>query len=299
MTETDIVIIGGGLTGLTAALHARRHGATVTLCESGLPGGLVANVGHLEGYPSVAPSSGTDLAASLVDQCRRSGVQLREDTVQSISAGDEVRGVVTESGPITTGRVVLATGARLKQLGVPGEDTLQGRGVSQCAFCDAGLYKGRDVAVVGGGDGAFQEALHLAQYAAGVTMIMRGDRPRARRTAVLRAADNEKFAFVWDAEVLAIEGEDAVEGLRIRRDGKTESLACAGVFVFIGVAPASDLAPDAVERDALGAVVTDDRLETAVPGLFAAGAVRAGYRGQLTHAAAEGTTAAISAAAGL
>ena len=289
----DVLIVGGGIAGLSCAQHAARLGLNVACFEqSELFGGAVANVGKLDGFPSAQPVAGVELANSLMEDCRALGV----DIVTAPAEGLELVGPqksVSAGGQAYPGRqIVIATGTRLRNLGVPGEEKLTGRGVSQCAFCDAGLYRDDPVVVVGGGDAALQEALHLAQFASSVTMLVRGASLRAQRSYVLQASDDPKFSFRWNTQVEAILGENTVEGLRIATDGNSEDLACAGVFVFIGGAPNSDALPPSLERDAEGYLLTHARLETSEPGVFAIGAVRAGYGGQLVQAAAEGVAAA-------
>ncbi len=293
----DLIVIGAGITGLTAARCAIERGKSVALFEAELMGGLVVNVGKLEGYPMTEDVSGIELAMVLAEQCMTLGVQITEEPVESLTldGGDKV--VKTESGEYRAPKVIVASGASLKKLGVPGETELYGRGVSQCAFCDGAMFMGEEVVVVGGGDAALQEALHLAEHCSKITMVVRGNRLRARQSYVGRAADDPKFAFRWNTVVEAIEGSDGVEGITLRdaQNDTTESLACTGVFVFVGVAPNTGFLPDDVARDAEGAVTVNAALESSVPGLYAAGAARAGYLGQIANAVGEGTAAAIKA----
>jgi len=181
---------------------------------------------------------------------------------------------------------VLASGARLESLGVPGEERLFGRGVSQCAGCDAGFFVDQHVVVVGGGDSALQEALHLTDYVKGLTLVTRGDALRAKQGFVSRAADNPKITVRYGMSVAEILGEDDVSGVRLTPadGGPSEDLACSGVFVFVGLEPNLNYLPAGIERDASGRVVTGSDLQTSVPGIFAVGAVRAGDTGQLAGA---------------
>ncbi len=292
----DIIVVGGGIAGLTAAHHAGLSGCRVACFEENLHGGLVLNVGAVDGYPSGAVLSGAELAARLLEENLDLGVELCAEAVTEIAFEGEVKAVVTGQGRYAASAIILATGGRLKRLGIPGEDELQGRGVSQCAFCDAGFFRDQDVVVVGGGDAALQEALHLAESCRTVTLVHRGSRLRARQHYVARAAEHEAFRFRWDSEVEAIVGGDAVEGLclRNRASGEMEELACTGVFVFVGVAPNLDLVPKAQLTD--GELAVDAVCETSIPGVFAIGAARAGYGGRLTQAVGDATTAAEAAA---
>ena len=293
----DLIVIGAGIAGLTAARYAVDLGKSVALFEAELMGGLVVNVGKLDGYPSTADVSGIELAMTLAEQCMTQGVQITEELVESVSIEGESKVVRTVSGEYRSPKLVVASGASLKKLGVPGEEALYGRGVSQCAFCDGALFMGQEVVMGGGGDAALQEAIHLAMYCSKVTMVVRGNRLRARQSYVAQAADDPKFAFRWNSVGEAVEGADVVEGVTVRDTKKdtVESLACTGVFVFVGVAPNTGYLPDEVARDDSGAVTVDAALQSSVSGLYAAGAVRSGYPGQIANAVGEGTAAAIEA----
>lgn len=294
MTEVenpyDVLVIGGGLAGLTTARLAAARGLSVAaLDDGGHMGGLVMNVGRIDGFPSADGASGVELAAAALEALVEHGVEIVPESATGIALDGDGKAVTTESGRHVARTLVLASGARLRTLGVPGEAALFGQGVSQCADCDAGFFAGQHVVVVGGGDSALQEALHLADYAARITVITRGDALRARKAYVAQAKANPKFAFRLSKTVEAILGDEAVEGVRLcpAGGGASEDLACAGVFVFVGLEPNSGYLPDAVARDAAGHVVTDAAYRTSVPGVYAVGAVRAGYSGQLADAVEE------------
>lgn len=296
----DLLVIGGGLTGLAAAHHAASCGRSVALLEA-MPmyGGLVVNVEEVDGYPAMGPASGMMLALDVVEKCRALGVEFLEGEAESLSAAGSVRMVEAGGAQHKARAVIVATGARLRRLDVPGETDFEGRGVSQCASCDGPLFQDADVVVVGGGDAAAQEALVLSGFCKQVTMVCRSPL-RARRTYVDRLTDLDNVTFEWDSMVTAIEGADGVERVRLRnvKDGSERDLACAGVFPFVGVAANAGFLPDEVTRED-GFVVTDATYRTAMDGVFAAGAVRRGYGGQIAQAVGEGVSAAQAAIAWL
>lgn len=293
----DVAVVGGGLTGLTAAFHAASAGAAVLhVIGAGLPGGLAANVGALDGYPAAShPVSALDIALQLGEQNDALGVEVIPDDASVITVVDGLMQIVVAGAVNTARSVVLASGARLKMLDVPGAETLIDKGVSQCAWCNGSLHRGQDVVVVGGGDAALQEGLHLAEYASSVTIITRGDRLRARRSYVDRAAGHAKIRVVLQSEVAEVLGDDAVTGVRLRSGAGTSELACRGVFVYIGLDANAEMIGELAQRDARGFVITDANLETSTPGVFAAGAVRSGYSGRLVDAVEEGKAAATAA----
>lgn len=294
----DVAVIGGGLTGLTAAHHAALAGASVAhFVGSGIPGGLVANIGELEGFPALAPVPALDLALRISEDNEGHGVEIIPEDVVSIAPDGGLFRIAMADGERAARAVVVATGARLRMLEAPGAERLMDRGVAQCAWCNASLVKGLDVAVVGGGDAAFQEALHLADYADRVTILVRGAAPRARQAFVAKASAHERIAIETETLVEDILGADTVEGMRMRQGNDVSERPVASVFVYIGLSPASEPAAEMVARDAAGHIITDANLATQVPGLFAAGAVRAGYGGRLTQALGEATTAGLAAAA--
>lgn len=296
----DLLVIGGGLTGLAAAHHAASCGRSVALLEA-LPmyGGLVVNVEEIDGYPAMGPASGMMLALDVVERCRALGVEFIEGAADNLSAAGSIRVVGAGDAQHKARSVIIASGARLRRLGVPGETEFEGRGVSQCASCDGPLFQDADVVVAGGGDAAAQEALVLAAFCKQVTMVCRSPL-RARRAYVDRLTALDNVAFVWDSEVTAIEGDDGVERVRLRngKDGSESDLACAGVFPFIGVAANGNFLPAEIPCED-GFVVTDASYQTTMGGVFAAGAVRKGYGGQLAQAVGEGVSAAQAAVAWL
>jgi thioredoxin reductase (NADPH) len=296
----DIAVVGGGIAALTAAYHAGVGGCSVTLLSDADPmGGLVTNVGELDGFPAIGTVAGAELAQHLLEQVKALGVTVVRSRVDGITAMGSAKMLRSGTQTWRAKQVIAATGARLVPLDVPGADRFRDQGLLQCAWCNAGLYRGRNLVVVGGGDSALQEALHLAKYADSVTIVTRGERFRARQTYVDRAAGNDKLSFRWAVKPVAIRGETRIEALQIQdlQSGALEDLACDAVFAYPGVTPNSEWLGELVDRDERGGVVTGSGCSTRTPGLFAVGAVRSGYAGRLTNAVGEATEAAIRAVA--
>lgn len=285
--EFDVIVIGGGLAGLTAAREAAARGLSVaSVDDGGHMGGLVMNVGHVEDYPPSSEASGMDLAVAELEALVEQGVEIVPEAAVRLDVDGDIKTVVTDSAARRAKTVVLASGARLKSLGVPGEERLFGRGISQCAYCDAGFFVDQDVVVIGGGDSALQEALHLTDYVRAITLVTRGDTLRAKPSFVSRVEGNAKIAIRCDTVVTEILGEDDVSGVRVApaNGGSAEDLACSGVFVFVGVEPNLSYLPTSIERDVAGRVLTGPDLQTSEPGVYAVGAVRSGDTGQLVGA---------------
>jgi thioredoxin reductase (NADPH) len=280
----DLIVIGEGVSGLACAGHARRAGLSVATFESNLFGGLVLNVNELDGYPG--SESGTLLASELMQASSDAGVASIQEEVTAVSSAGS--GFEIAAGGIYGARqVVIASGARLRKLGVPGEDEYEGRGVSRCADCDAPMFQNEEVVVVGGGDSALQEALVLAKFCSRVHIVHRGDRLRAQKHLAERAGADPKISFMWKTTVEAVLGAKMVEKVRVRRNGNAEEIAAAGVFAYVGLEPNAACAPSGSRRDGHGHLVTNDALETSTPGVWAIGAVRAGYSGLLRDAVSE------------
>lgn len=286
MERFDVIVIGQGYAGLTAARWATSRGMRTANFEANCMGGLILSINELDPVPAGSEHSGAELSSALAMSNDEQGVVAVSDTVTALegSAGHWVVRTAGQSYGAT--HVVIASGARLRKLGVPGEAEYFGAGVSECADCDGPLYKGAETVVVGGGDSAFQEALALSRYASKVTLIMRGAGPRARAELRQKAATNEKLVQLTQTrvlEVLGVEGK-GVEGVRVAAQGQGDQvLPCAGVFVFIGVQPNTQFLPADLPRDAQGALVTSEL--AVAPGLWAIGAARSGFGGLLTDAA--------------
>jgi len=297
----DLAVVGGGIAGLTAAWHATRRGLAACLFEP-QPGygGQVATVNELNDWPATGPVSGVELAAALAGQLSPEVVDLYNEPVLSVAPEGGLLRVASVSHRVRAHRVIIASGARLRTLNVPGEEALRGKGVSQCAHCDGGFFRGQDVVVVGGGDAALQEALVLAQASRSVTIVARS-RLKARAGYIERAASKTNIRFVWDCVVEAIRGDKGVTGVQLRnvRTQERTELACSGVFPFVGVAPETAFIPKDLRRDSSGRILTDAEFNSSLPGMAAIGAVRSGYGGDLVSAAGEAADAVAVAARAL
>ena len=298
MDYYDLICIGGGPTSLTAALYAAREGLDVLVIErSGLGGqaGVTERLDNFPGFPEGI--GGAEFADRLTQQARRFGVELLQaQEVTGLRSEAESHYVTTADGNEYGARALLiATGSTYKRLGVPGEDEFIGAGVHFCATCDGPFYKGKHVAVIGGGNSAGEESLFLTRFADKVTILARSDALTASKVVVDKIAATPKVEVRYNTEVTALHGESKLTGISIhdRSSGATEELAPAGVFVFIGLAPNSGWLPPAIKRDQYGFIITTPTLETSVPGIFAAGDVRLGSTKQAASAAGEGATAAL------
>ncbi len=298
VSNYDVIVIGAGITGLTAARQAVQGGLKTASIEALLFGGLVVNINVLDGEMQ---GSGTDLASNLMMEISELGVENLSETVTAIAREGNKLTVTTDAGTHHARAVIVASGARLKRLGIAGEAEFEYKGVSQCADCDGPMYKDEEVVVVGGGDSALQEALVLAEFCKRVHLVHRGTQFRAHKRLIDAVAAHVNIVPVWNSVAEEILGGKMVEKVRVRNvaTNAASDIACTGFFAYIGLQPACEFVPAEVARDANGLLVTDSALQTKMPGLFAAGAVRAGYGGLLTHAMADGKAAALGMSAQL
>ncbi len=297
--EVEVAIIGGGPAGLAAALYSTRAGRRTVLWEGSMIGGQIAMTGVVESYPGFPDGvPGPELALQMHEQAERFGLETRYARVERLAAGADGGFVVETPDESAFARTaIVTTGGEHRRLGVPGEDALESRGVSYCATCDAHLFAGRPVAVVGGGDAALDEALFAARYASKVYVVHRRDALRAARVLQERARAEPKIQFVWNAQVQRVLGSEEVEGLELEDSagGERRTLDVAAVFVFIGQEPNAGLLDGLVDLDAGGHAPVGAWMETAVPGLFCAGEARAQSARQIVSVAGDGATAAIAA----
>lgn len=293
----DVIIVGAGPAGLAAALYTgRARLKTLLLDRMGAGGGQLLNTELIEDYPGFRSITGEALARAQEEQVKDFGVEVTWGEVVGIEARGAWRVVRGDDGTEYVGKaVIVATGGQPKKLGVPGEEALAGRGVSYCAICDGAFFKGETLAVVGGGDSAVEEATFLTRYAEKVYLVHRRDQWRAQKLLAERAEANPKIEPVWNSELLEIEGADKVQSVRLRdvRTGEQRTLPVGGVFIYVGFTPNSQLVD--APKDGQGFVITDDKMELPVPGIFVAGDVRSQYVRQISNAVGDATTAAVAA----
>ncbi len=296
----DLVIIGGGPGGLTAGLYAMRAALKTVLIEKGVPGGQIAISDTVENYPGFESISGFELSDKLFQHAGSYQLEVLQEEVTNVDPGLEHHSVILGSGRlIRTHAVILATGGSPRELEIPGEKKYYGKGVSYCATCDGFFFRGKTVAVVGGGDTAVEEALYLSKIAEKVYLVHRRDALRASRILQKRAMNECKIEILWNNIPLEIKADaQGVCGVTLQNvQSKEQSdLPVDGVFIFIGFVPNNSLVPQGIKMNADGYVVTDEKCETNLPGIFAVGDLREKYARQIVIAAADGCTAALAAA---
>ncbi len=297
--KTDLLILGGGPAGLTAGLYASRARIPVIVIEKGLPGGQLTATETVDNYPGFSePILGVELAQKMEAQARKFGVEIIQAEVKLVMPTNEGFSISAEGGDTFEGRaLILATGASPVKLRIPGELKLAGRGVSYCAVCDGPFFRDLEVAVVGGGDSAVEEACYLTRFASRVHLIHRRDKLRAVKEIQEKALADSKILIHWNTVPAEVLGKGGVEGLRIRSaiDGSEEVLPVGGVFFYVGLNPNTEGFRDLIDTDERGFVITDSRMACSRPGVFAAGDIRAKILRQISTAVGDGATAAYSA----
>ena len=295
--EFDVVIVGGGVAGLTAGLTSARAGRKTYVLTGPALGGQLISIERIDGYPGFPDGvPGYDLCPIIQEQAAGAGAEFSAAEATALHADGERWRVATGQGEILTRAVVIATGTTSKTLGIPGEAQWRGKGVSHCASCDAPLLRGRIVGVIGGGDSALQEALTLAQHTARVIILHRGTAFSAQAAYVQPVLENPKIEVRFGTIVDEAVGNGALTGVRTRHvgDGTTGNVELAGLFVYVGLAPATAWLGDVLALDASGRIQVDGELRTSRPGLFAAGTVRSGSAGRAASAAGDGAAVALS-----
>jgi len=294
----DVVIIGGGPAGLTAGLYTSRARLKSLLIDKGMVGGMIADAERVENYPGFPEGiSGLKLCQLMEQQATKFGLEILLAEVTGIKLKKEQKMVITSEGNFLAKAVIVAGGSKWRKLDVPGEEEFTGKGVSYCATCDAPFFKDQSVALVGGGNAAITEALQLAKVASRVTVIHRRRQLRATRIMQERAFAEPKIKFRWDSVVDRIEGDDFVKRIRLRhvKTGEESALKVAGIFIAIGFKPETDYLKGTLSLDSAGQIITNEKMETKVPGIFAAGDIRSNSIRQVIAAAGDGATAAFYA----
>ncbi|MDE5414106.1 thioredoxin-disulfide reductase [Alkalihalobacterium chitinilyticum] len=294
----DVIIAGAGPAGMTAAVYTSRANLSTVMVERGVPGGQMANTEDVENYPGFDHILGPDLSNKMFEHAKKFGAEYAYGDIKEIIDGEDYKIVKAGSKEFKAKAVIVATGAEYKKIGVPGEKELSGRGVSYCAVCDGAFFKGKELVVVGGGDSAVEEAVYLTRFATKVTVVHRREELRAQKILQQRAFDNEKVEFIWNHTVKEIneaEGKVGSVTLVSTETGEEREFKTDGVFIYIGMLPlnASVLNLGITNED--GYIVTNDEMETKVPGIFAAGDIREKTLRQIVTATGDGSIAAQSA----
>lgn len=295
LAECELVIVGAGVAGCTAAMYGRRYGLNVIVLERAMPGGQAALAPMIENYPGFPEGiNGMELTQRIHQQAVNFGAEFITAEAMGISRADDGRWILhTDQGDMCGVAVIVATGAAPRKLGVPGEEEFRGRGVSYCATCDGFFFKGRTVAVIGGGNTAIEDAIYLADICEKVYVVHRRDELRAEKYLQRRVFEKPNVEMVWDSVVVEIVGGDQVEKILVRNKKTNEhrEIEVAGVFVAIGHEAKTDWLADYVERDG-SFIITNEKMETKAPGIFAAGDVRVTPIRQITTAVGDATIAA-------
>jgi len=296
--DYEVIIIGGGPGGLSAGIYTSRARLSSLLIEMGVVGGRITDAELVENYPGFAEGvSGAELGQLMQKQAAKYGLNIVTAEVTGLELKKDKKVVKTTKGNFNAKAVIIASGSERGKLGIPGEKELAGKGVSYCATCDAPFFKEKPVAVVGGGNAAISEALHLAKFASHVIVIHRRNQLRATRIMEEKARAGPRIEFLWDTVVEKIEGKDAVRRLSLRqvKTGKESTLDVTGVFVSVGLKPSTDFLKGVLPLDKDGFIITNDQMETKIPGIFAAGDIRQHSPRQAITAAGDGATAAVNA----
>ncbi len=301
MTEEkiyDVVIIGAGPAGMTAAVYASRANLSTLMLERGIPGGQMANTEDVENYPGYESILGPDLSNKMFEHAKKFGAEYAYGEVKEIIDGEEYKTIDAGSKQYKTRTIIISTGAEYKKIGVPGEKELGGRGVSYCAVCDGAFFKNKELFVIGGGDSAVEEGVYLTRFASKVTIVHRRDELRAQKILQDRAFANEKVDFIWNSTLKSINEKDGKVGsvtLMSTVDGTETELPADGVFIYIGMLPLTKPFQGLGITNENGYIETNDRMETKIPGIFAAGDVREKQLRQIVTATGDGSIAAQSA----
>ena len=294
----DVIIAGAGPAGMTAAVYTSRANLSTLMIERGMPGGQMANTEDVENYPGFESILGPDLSTKMFEHAKKFGAEYAYGDIKEIQDHGDHKIVVAGSKQYKAYSVIITTGAEYKKIGVPGEKELGGRGVSYCAVCDGAFFKGRELFVIGGGDSAVEEGVYLTRFASKVTIVHRRNELRAQKILQDRAFANEKVDFIWNHTIKSINDKDGKVGsvtLVSTENGEEQTLPADGVFIYIGMVPLSKPFTSLGITNENGYIETNDRMETRVPGIYAAGDIREKTLRQIVTATGDGSIAAQSA----
>ncbi|MED0969852.1 thioredoxin-disulfide reductase [Bacillus paramycoides] len=294
----DVIIIGAGPAGMTAAVYTSRANLSTLMLERGIPGGQMANTEDVENYPGYESILGPDLSNKMFEHAKKFGAEYAYGDVKEVIDGKEYKTIVAGKKEYKARAIIVASGAEYKKIGVPGEKELGGRGVSYCAVCDGAFFKGKELVVIGGGDSAVEEGVYLTRFASKVTIVHRRDTLRAQKILQDRAFQNEKVDFIWNHTIKEINDTNGKVGSVTLVDvnsGEEQEVKTDGVFIYIGMLPLSKPFVELGITNENGYVETNERMETKVPGIFAAGDVREKMLRQIVTATGDGSIAAQSA----
>ncbi|MGG0655138.1 thioredoxin-disulfide reductase [Rummeliibacillus pycnus] len=293
----DVVIIGAGPAGMTAAVYTSRGNLSTLMLERGIPGGQMANTEEVENYPGFESILGPELSTKMFEHAKKFGAEYAYGDVTEIIDGEEFKIIKAGSKEYKTRSIIITTGAEYKKMGIPGEKELGGRGVSYCAVCDGAFFKNKNLIVVGGGDSAVEEGMYLTRFAEKVTIVHRRDKLRAQKIIQDRAFANEKIDFIWNNTVKEIHEKDGKVGsvtLVSTVDGSEQEVQADGVFIYIGMLPLTKPFENLGILNETGYIKTNAEMETSVPGIYAAGDVRDKTLRQIVTATGDGSIAAQS-----
>ncbi|MDQ0220030.1 thioredoxin-disulfide reductase [Peribacillus cavernae] len=301
MTEEkiyDVIIIGAGPAGMTAAVYTSRANLSTLMLERGVPGGQMANTEEVENYPGFGSILGPELSTKMFDHAKKFGAEYAYGDVKEVIDGEEYKTIIAGSKEYKARAIIVSAGAEYKKIGVPGENELGGRGVSYCAVCDGAFFKQKELVVVGGGDSAVEEGVYLTRFASKVTIVHRRDELRAQKILQDRAFDNEKIDFIWNHTIKQINDKDGkVGGVTLINtvNGEEQEFKADGVFIYIGMLPLTKPFQSLGITNVNGYIETNERMETKIPGIYAAGDIREKTLRQIVTATGDGSIAAQAA----
>ncbi|QFT90583.1 Thioredoxin reductase [Bacillus sp. THAF10] len=301
MTEEkiyDVIIIGAGPAGMTAAVYTSRANLSTLMIERGMPGGQMANTEEVENYPGFDHILGPELSTKMFEHAKKFGAEYAYGDVKEVTDGKEYKTVNAGSKSYKARTIIISSGAEYKKIGAPGEKELGGRGVSYCAVCDGAFFKNKELVVVGGGDSAVEEGVYLTRFASKVTIVHRRDELRAQKILQQRAFDNDKIDFIWSHTIKEINEKDGKVGsvtLVSTEDGKEREFTTDGVFIYVGMLPLTKPFLNLGITNDMGYIETNEKMETKIPGIYAAGDIREKTLRQIVTATGDGSIAAQSA----